>query len=67
MAVPIAALVIIVTLAATREYQSVIAEKRYDWLGPILSYTSRLQVAELVGELDYAENLGTPDSKHHFC
>lgn len=39
VAVPLTALVIVVTLAATRGYQSVIAAGKYDWLGLILGGT----------------------------
>ena len=36
VALPLTALVIVVTLAATRCYKSVLATGRYDWLGLIL-------------------------------
>ncbi|WP_454560866.1 MFS transporter [Mycobacterium haemophilum] len=40
VAVPLTALVIVVTLAATHGYQSVIAAGKYDWLGLILGGTA---------------------------
>jgi MFS family permease len=39
VALPLTALVIVVTLAATRGYRSVLATGRYDWLGLILGGT----------------------------
>jgi EmrB/QacA subfamily drug resistance transporter len=39
VAVPLTALVIVITLAATRGYRSVLADGSYDWLGLILGAT----------------------------
>lgn len=39
VSLPLTALVILVTILATRGYQSVIAKGRYDWLGLILGAT----------------------------
>ena len=39
VALPLTALVILVTILATRGYQSVIAKGKYDWIGLILGAT----------------------------